>query len=105
MYYGATFLASIADATVSATKSQGALAACSLYPNPAHATASVQLPPISGTPTATLTVLDVLGRTLNTQTAPTNARAELDLTGLPAGLYTLRVQAGGSTVTRRLVGE
>ncbi|MDB5269479.1 MAG: hypothetical protein JWP58_2519 [Hymenobacter sp.] len=98
-----TFLASLTDGAVSATKSQGALAACSLFPNPAHGTATVRLPP--GTGPATLTLLDALGRPLRTQTAVPNSQADLDLTGLPAGLYAVRVQAGGNTATQRLVVE
>jgi hypothetical protein len=54
---------------------------------------------------ATLTLLDAMGRTVRTQAAATNARTELDLAGLPAGLYAVRVQPGGSTATRRLVVE
>ena len=77
----------------------------SLTPNPAHGRATVQLPPIPGTATAILTLLDALGRTLRTQPAATNAKTELDLIGLSPGLYAVRVQAGGSTATRRLMVE
>ena len=76
-----------------------------LFPNPAHGTATIQLPAIPGAPTAPLTLLDALGRTLRTQTVSTNARAELDLTGLAPGLYAVRVQAGAATAMRRLVVE
>lgn len=74
-------------------------------PNPAHGRATVQLPAVPGIPTATLAILDALGRTVRTQTAATNAKTDLDLTGLPAGLYAVRVQAGGSSATQRLVVE
>lgn len=101
----AGFLASLVDATGLAATPPSLLSAIALSPNPAHGRATIQLPPISGTTTATLALLDALGRTLRTQPAATNAKAELDLTGLPAGLYAVRVQAGGSTATRRLVVE
>lgn len=76
-----------------------------LFPNPAHGTATIQLPAIPGAITATLTLLDALGRTVRTQMAVTNARTALDLNGLAPGLYALRVAAGGHTATRRLVVE
>lgn len=91
--------------TVTATTSPLATANINLYPCPAHDRATVQLPPIPGVATATLTVLDALGRTLRTQTAATNAKAELNLTGLPAGVYAVRVQAGQQVATQRLVVE
>lgn len=101
----AGFLASLLDATGLATVSTVALSATVLFPNPAHGHATVQLPVIPGTATATLTLLDALGRTLRTQTAATNSKAELDLTGLAPGLYALRVMAGTQTATRHLVVE
>jgi hypothetical protein len=76
-----------------------------IFPNPAHGRATVQLPAVPGAPTATLTVLDALGRTLHTQTAATNARAELDLTGLAPGIYAVRIHAAGAATTRRLLVE
>ncbi|MGY3089209.1 hypothetical protein ACVWYF_002249 [Hymenobacter sp. UYAg731] len=64
------------------------------------------MPAIPGaTATATLTVLDALGRPVPTLIMPTNSKAALDLTGLAPGLYAVRVQAGGISVTRRLVVE
>jgi hypothetical protein len=73
-----------------------------LFPNPAHSRVTVALPPFPGATTATLTLLDALGRAIRTQPAATNARTELDLRGLAPGLYAVRVAAGGSTATRRL---
>ena len=99
------FLAALADPTLTATAATLRPESIAIFPNPAHATATVQLRPIPGAATATLTLLDVLGRTLHTQTAATNARTDLDLTGLAPGLYAVRVQAGVSTATRRLVVE
>ena len=101
----AGFLASLLDATGLSTVSTVSLSATALFPNPAHGHANVQLPIIPGTATATLTLLDALGRTLRTQTATTNSKTELDLTGLAPGLYALRVMVGTQTATRRLVVE
>lgn len=99
------FLASIADLTLTATKPALRNETVILYPSPAHGTATVQLPPIPGTTMATLTLLDALGRTLRTQTAATSSKTKLDLSDLAPGLYALRVQAGTSIATRRLVVE
>ena len=99
------FLASLTDPTLTATQTAFASGQLFLYPNPAHGRATVQLPAVPGAATATLTVLDALGRSLRVQTASTNSRAELDLTGLAAGLYAVRVAAGGSSATQKLVVE
>ncbi|MBH8559501.1 T9SS type A sorting domain-containing protein [Hymenobacter negativus] len=98
------FLASLAASPL-ATADAVALPGFTLSPNPAHGAATVQLPAVPGAATATLTVLDALGRAVRTGSAPTNARAALDLAGLVPGLYIVRVQAGGSAATRRLVVE
>ncbi len=99
------FLASVLDPALTATTAALNAESVTLFPNPAHGRATVQLPAVPGAPTATLTLLDALGRTLRTQTAPTNSKAELDLAGLAPGLYAVRVAAGGSTAVRRLVVE
>ena len=80
----------------------------SLYPNPARTMATVQLPPVPGAATATLALLDALGRVVRTTAValpPDGLRHELDLRGVPAGLYAVRVAAGGRTATQRLVVE
>ncbi|MGY3089212.1 hypothetical protein ACVWYF_002252 [Hymenobacter sp. UYAg731] len=96
------FIATLLDATGLPTAKATPLAGLSLLPNPAHGTATVQLP--AGFGTATLTVLDALGRAVRRLTTA-ETRAELDLTGLAAGLYAVRVQAAGRATTRRLVVE
>ncbi|GAB3874359.1 hypothetical protein GCM10028824_27480 [Hymenobacter segetis] len=99
------FLAAFTEATGLAAATALASASITLSPNPAHGTATVQLPAVPGTTTATLTVLDALGRAVRTLSTPTNSTAVLDLAGLAPGLYAVRVQAGGSPATRRLVVE
>ena len=77
-----------------------------LHPNPVHASAMLQIPTVPGTTQAILTLTDVLGRVLGTEVIalPTDGLChELNVTGLPAGLYALRVQAGTTTVSKRLV--
>jgi hypothetical protein len=97
---GAGFLASLAAPTITATASGKTAESMGLFPNPAHGRATVQLP--AGAGPATLTVLDALGRPVHTQTT-TGSQAELDLSGLTPGLYAVRVQAGGTAATQRLV--
>ncbi|GAA4002298.1 hypothetical protein GCM10022408_12080 [Hymenobacter fastidiosus] len=80
----------------------------SLFPNPARGRTTLRLPPVAGELTATLTVLDNLGRLVRTQPVSWPAAgttAAVELTGLPPGLYQLRVYAGSRQVSRRLVVE
>ena len=102
------FLASLTDPTLTATAASQSSLSFTLSPNPARTAATVQLPAVPGTTTATLTLLDALGRTVRTATLPlpaTGLRHELDLRGLVSGLYALQVRAGAATATRRLVVE
>ncbi|MDQ2771199.1 MAG: T9SS type A sorting domain-containing protein [Bacteroidota bacterium] len=102
---GGIFLASLTDPTLTATTAARDAFAFALAPNPAHALASVQLPPVSGATTATLTLLDALGRTVHTRPATPGTRTDFDLSGLAPGLYALRATAGAATATQRLVVE
>ncbi|GAB3874366.1 hypothetical protein GCM10028824_27500 [Hymenobacter segetis] len=98
------FLATITDAAALAVAPRLLPAgAVSLFPNPAHGTATVQLH--AGTGPAVFTIIDAQGRTLRTQTTAPDSNAALDLTGFAPGLYAVRVAAGGRTATHRLVVE
>lgn len=102
------YVATLTDPTLTATAGPRVLPAVAVFPNPAHATATVQLPAVPGASAATLTLLDAVGRVVRTATVPLPAaglRHPLDLAGLPAGLYAVRVAAGASTATHRLVVE
>lgn len=92
----------VVTATRTATVLRSAL---EIYPNPATATVQVRLP---GQPTArpaTVEVLDLLGRAVRQRSAQLSATeaASVDLRGLPAGLYAVRVQCAGVEYTGRLV--
>ena len=102
-----TFLASLTDTGLSTATLPVIGEEFSLYPNPAHHAATVQVPAVPGAATATFTLLDALGRVMRTSTVPLPAFLlhELDLSGLPPGLYALQMQAGTATATRRLVIE
>ena len=76
------------------TAAATAEAASTVFPNPAHGTASLALP---AAPVARpVLLLDATGRVLRRQLLPAQAiTAPLDLRGLPAGLYFVR--CGGTT--------
>lgn len=76
-----------------------------LVPNPASGTATAVLPALAGAGPATLTLLDALGRPVLVRTVALPAQVALPLHGLPAGVYALRVQAGATVATQRLVIE
>ena len=79
--------------------------ALEIYPNPTTETVQLRLP---GQPTArpaTVEVLDMLGRPVRQRTAQlgaTNA-VQVDLRGLPAGLYAVRVTCADVEYTGRVV--
>lgn len=91
------------------TAAQRELAArLSVFPNPATPTAPVmvQWPGLRpGQPALTAELLDAVGRGVRRCRLPVAALAQgtgLDVAGLPAGLYLLRLQAAEGTATRRL---
>lgn len=103
------FLAALTDPPLTATTSPALSgAAFSLAPNPARASTTVQLPALPGMATATLILLDALGRMVRTTTValpPAGLRHEFSLAGLAPGLYALQVHVGDATSVRRLVVE
>jgi hypothetical protein len=102
------WLAWVADATLTAAAPAAAAQLLTIYPNPAHAMATVRLPATPGTAQATLTLLDALGRPVRTQgllLPAVGTTAELLLAGLAPGLYYLQMQAGGQQASRMLVVE
>jgi hypothetical protein len=93
------FLASLSDATPTATTAVGPRGPGALFPNPAHHTATLRL--AAGAARTPLTLTDALGRAVRQYPAPAGAEAALDLRGLPAGLYLLR----GAGPAQRLLVE
>ena len=70
-----------------------------IYPNPARTTITVGLPAQTQ---ALVQVYNSMGDLVKTKNS-INSLLTLDLTGLPAGIFTIRVQQAGSTVTREFV--
>jgi len=76
-----------------------------LYPNPATSSVQVRLPGVASARPATVAVLDVLGRPVRQRTAAIGATdaVSVDLHGLPAGIYAVRVTCADVEYTGRLV--
>jgi hypothetical protein len=77
----------------------------SLYPNPAHGTATLRLPvALRGTATVPVTVTDNLGRTVlrRTLAAGVNDELALPLAGLAPGVYSVLAHTAAGTVAKRL---
>jgi hypothetical protein len=76
------------------------------YPNPVRTRATVSLAvPEQASGDATLRLYDVLGRqvrTVDSAVEPGRSTATVDVSGLPSGVYVLRLAADGTTRTRRL---
>jgi hypothetical protein len=78
------------------------------YPNPAHHAVSLTLPAVPGASKAQVTLLNAVGQQVRSSSVllgSATTRAELDLTGVAPGLYTVRVVAGGQAAIQRLVVE
>ena len=95
-------------ATATGTAAVKAPLSIALVPNPARTTATLEMPAVPGASTVVLTLLDVLGRAVRTETVAlpvAGLRHELNLADLSPGLYALRVTTGAATATRWLVVE
>ena len=78
----------------------------SVYPNPAHASATLLLPvALRGKSATSVSVVDNLGRTVLTRTlaAGTIETLELPLTGLAPGVYSVLARTAAGLVAKRLV--
>ncbi|RZL05224.1 MAG: T9SS type A sorting domain-containing protein [Hymenobacter sp.] len=96
-----TFTPSVTTAARSAFEA-GSLAA---FPNPAKGSFTLRLPALATERTAQLTLLNSLGQTLQARSlalAPTGTETQVDVSNLPTGLYTVRVQAGSQVATQHL---
>jgi hypothetical protein len=102
------FVASLTDATGLAVAPPTMARMPLPYPNPAHGYINVPVSPTAGTGTLTLKLVDALGRLVRTQVvAPYAGASEVvfDLRGVVPGVYALRLGAGGTPATERLVVE
>jgi hypothetical protein len=104
----ALYLATLNDGTALSTAQSSALASCSIYPNPAHGSTTIQIPALADATNAVLRLTDALGRVLRTVTVKVPSSGlhhELSVAGLAPGMYVLRVQVGSSYAVRQLMVE
>lgn len=90
------------------TASAAALQAASVqvYPNPAHQQFTVQLPAVPGARQVQATLLNALGQEVRRHTAALPAaglQLPIDVRGLKAGVYVLRLRAGQEELTKRVL--
>ena len=99
--YTSTACSVVITATRASAATRGGL---ELYPNPASETLRLRLPGTSAH-AATIELLDGLGRVVRTRSATlsTTDAAQLDLRGLPAGLYAVRVRTAAGQYAGRVV--
>lgn len=72
-----------------------------VYPNPTTGLVQVTLP--AGP--ATVSVLSTLGQVLLTRTVPEGRNTQLDLRGLPTGVYVLRVSSAAGSISHRVARQ
>jgi hypothetical protein len=83
-------------------------ATVSLFPNPAHGSFTVQLPPLAGQSAVQATLLNVLGQAVASRSialTAAGAKADFDTRSLAPGVYMLRLAAGSHTIVQRLTVE
>lgn len=84
------------------------LADLSVYPNPAHIRATVQVPAVPEATRATVTLTDAQGKVVFEQPVSLTAAggtAQVPLLGRTPGIYRVQVQAGEQRVARTLTVE
>ena len=85
------------------------LAEVSVYPNPAHIRATVQVPAVPGIERATVTLVDAQGTVVFEQpvslVTQEGGAAEVPLLGRKPGLYRVLVRAGEERLSRTLTVE
>ena len=70
-----------------------------IYPNPAGSWLTIQL---SSSATGQATIYDVIGKTV-VQTELQNSRQTIDVSGLPEGLYFVRLTVDNKSVTKKII--
>jgi uncharacterized delta-60 repeat protein len=80
--------------------------AVSVYPNPAHGGFAVTMPGITGANAVQAELINTLGQVVRHQSAALPASGtnfSISTTELATGVYVLRLQAGNTTLTKRVV--
>lgn len=79
-----------------------------VYPNPAYHAVYLLLPPVAGATSASITLFSAVGQQVRSSTVTltgTTTQAQLELTDLLPGLYTVRIFAAGRYASQRLAVE
>jgi hypothetical protein len=100
------FRLSFRPATALATVPSLTAEAVGVYPNPAHERFTVTLPGLAQATTVQAELLNTLGQVVRRQSAAlpaTGTQFTLEIAGLATGVYTLRLQAGATTLAKRVV--
>lgn len=98
-------------ATLLASRNAALAAQVDLYPNPAHAAVALQLPAQMRRQPVGLTLYNPLGQAVREypviapRTGASGELTQLDLTGLPPGIYTVQLRTNQGTLSKRLVIE
>jgi hypothetical protein len=95
-------------ATALATRPTLDAASVLLYPNPAHGSFKVQLPPLAGQREVRASLVNALGQVVLSRTIAltvAGATADFATPGLAAGVYVLRLQADSQVLTKRVILE
>ena len=92
--------------TALATAPVLAVEAISVYPNPAHSSFTVTMPGVTGASAVHAELVNTLGQVVHQQVAAlpaSGASFHMSTAELAAGVYVLRLQAGATTLTKRVV--
>ncbi|WP_298517555.1 S8 family serine peptidase [uncultured Kordia sp.] len=73
-----------------------------VFPNPAKTNLQINLP--EAIRNAKLKVMNLVGKTLQTITTTTNSH-NIDISQLAAGIYLLRIEANGDTITKKIIKQ
>jgi hypothetical protein len=83
------------------TVKNAGLTEASFYPNPTSGTLTISLPQAQASVAQKITITDLTGRVVRTQTLPTTG--EVDMSELQAGTYLVTVGSGAEQITRKVV--
>ena len=98
----------VINRTTLASRETREAALVQLYPNPAHGAVTVAVPTELTSRPVTATLFNALGQLVQTRMLPVAANGalgQLDVSALPAGVYSLRLAVDQHVISKRLVVE
>ncbi|MGH1384435.1 S8 family serine peptidase [Kordia sp.] len=84
------------------TNEAGNVETIQVFPNPAKAIVQINLP--TETQNATITLGSLVGKTIKVYTTSTSSQ-QIDVRQLAAGMYLLRIEANGETITKKIIKQ